>query len=109
MYLLQIEEYTDPVSYTKVTDKDGNIILEKKPAYNTVYDEATAFVMTDMLKDVCRPSRRPNEANSSKTWNYKECENQIIPTQVRPEPLMMIKTGGLSVIQNTTLVLLVWL
>ena len=45
--------YYEPVSYTKVTDKDGNILLEKKPSYNAVYDEATAFIMTDMLKDVC--------------------------------------------------------
>ncbi|HHV97901.1 MAG TPA: PBP1A family penicillin-binding protein [Clostridiaceae bacterium] len=74
--------YYDPVSYTKVTDKDGNIILEKKPAYNTVYDEATAFVMTDMLKDVCRPSRRPNEAGgtAARLGTIRNAKNQIIPT-----------------------------
>lgn len=51
--------YYKPMSYTKVTDKDGNTIIENKPEYNFVYNEGTAFLMTDMLKDVCRPSRRP--------------------------------------------------
>ena len=74
--------YYEPVSYTKVTDKDGNIILEKKPAYNTVYDEATAFIMTDMLKDVCRPSRRPGESGgtAAKLGTIVNAKNQVIPT-----------------------------
>ena len=74
--------YYEPVSYTKVTDKDGNIILEKKPAYNTVYDEATAFVMTDMLKDVCRPSRRAGELGGTAAvlGTIKNAKSQVIPT-----------------------------
>ncbi|HOJ09339.1 MAG TPA: PBP1A family penicillin-binding protein [Clostridiales bacterium] len=74
--------YYEPVSYTKVTDKDGNIILEKKPAYNAVYDEATAFIMTDMLKDVCRSTRRPGElgGTAAKLGTIKNAKNEIIPT-----------------------------
>lgn len=44
--------YYEPTTYTKVEDASGNIILEKKPNYNIVYDEAAAFVMVNMLKDV---------------------------------------------------------
>ncbi len=47
--------YFKPITYTRVEDRDGNIILENKPEMNIAYDEATAFIMTDMMKDVCRP------------------------------------------------------
>ncbi|OPZ93287.1 MAG: Penicillin-binding protein 1A [Firmicutes bacterium ADurb.Bin419] len=48
--------YYEPTTYTKVEDMHGNIILEKKPAYNIVYDEAAAFIMVDMMKDVVNSS-----------------------------------------------------
>ena len=44
--------YYEPTTYTRVEDANGNVILEKKPQYNIVYDEAAAFVMVNMLKDV---------------------------------------------------------
>lgn len=44
--------YTEPISFTKVTDKDGNIIIEKKPIKNRVVSPQVAFIMTDMLKSV---------------------------------------------------------
>ena len=46
--------YIQPSTYVKVLDKDDNIVLEKKPKSNIVYEEATAFIMTNMLRDVCR-------------------------------------------------------
>ncbi|MDP4180844.1 MAG: PBP1A family penicillin-binding protein [Bacillota bacterium] len=47
--------YREPTTYTKVLDKDGNILLEKKPKTTVVYDnEGTSFIMTNMMKDVCR-------------------------------------------------------
>lgn len=44
--------YYEPTTYTKVEDANGNVILEKKPDYNIVYDEAAAFIMVNMMKDV---------------------------------------------------------
>ncbi|NSW89523.1 MAG: PBP1A family penicillin-binding protein [Firmicutes bacterium] len=74
--------YYEPISYTKVTDSNGNIILEKKPDFNVVYDEATAFLMTDMMKDVCRPSRRPGElgGTAARLGTITNSKNQVIPT-----------------------------
>ncbi|KNY27131.1 transglycosylase domain-containing protein [Pseudobacteroides cellulosolvens] len=47
--------YRDPITYTKVLDKDGNVLLEKKSKSTMVYDnEGTAFIMTRMMQDVCR-------------------------------------------------------
>ena len=41
-----------PVLYTKVTDADGNIILENKPKKTKVLDPEVAFIMQDMMQDV---------------------------------------------------------
>ncbi|NLL05760.1 MAG: PBP1A family penicillin-binding protein [Clostridiaceae bacterium] len=46
--------YYEPTTYTKVEDANGHIILEKKPDYRIVYDEAAAYVMVDMMKDVVK-------------------------------------------------------
>lgn len=48
--------YYEPTTYTRVEDMYGNILLEKKPAYNIVYDEAAAYIMADMMKDVVNTS-----------------------------------------------------
>ena len=42
--------YTEPCSYTKVTDSKGNVILEKDPETAQVFDEGVAFIMTDILQ-----------------------------------------------------------
>jgi len=47
--------YYEPITYTKVYDSDKNILLEKKQEYHAAYNETTAFIMTDMLKEVCKP------------------------------------------------------
>lgn len=44
--------YCKPITYTKVLDMNGNVLLENKPQYTIVYDEATAYIITDILKDV---------------------------------------------------------
>ncbi|MDQ2086937.1 PBP1A family penicillin-binding protein [Herbivorax sp. ANBcel31] len=44
--------YFEPVTYTKVLDINGDVLLENKPESTIVYDETTAFIMTDMMKDV---------------------------------------------------------
>lgn len=42
--------YTSPVSYTKVTNKNGDIILERTPETHRVLDEGAAFIMRDILR-----------------------------------------------------------
>jgi penicillin-binding protein 1A len=44
--------YTEPVSYTKVTNKRGEVILEKAPKQEKIMDEGVAFIMQDMLRSV---------------------------------------------------------
>lgn len=52
--------YLEPISYTKVVDRNGNILLDKlkdpdiKQQSNIVYSNQTAFVMTNILENVCR-------------------------------------------------------
>lgn len=46
--------FFEPSTYTRVEDKDGNVILEKKPKSNIVYDETSAYIMTNMMRDVVR-------------------------------------------------------
>jgi len=48
--------YYEPMTYTKVLDMKGNVILEKKPKSTIVYDETAAYVMVDMLKSVVSES-----------------------------------------------------
>lgn len=42
--------HVEPTTYTKVTDAQGNILLEKNPEETKVFDETVAFIMTDILK-----------------------------------------------------------
>ncbi|PNT93715.1 transglycosylase domain-containing protein [Clostridium thermosuccinogenes] len=50
--------YMEPITYTQVLDNDGSVLLDKKKTecvkqkQTIVYDEATAFVMTDLLRSV---------------------------------------------------------
>lgn len=44
--------YTQPYAYTRVLDADGKILLENRPVFSQVYKPETAWVMTDILKDV---------------------------------------------------------
>lgn len=39
-----------PVCYTKVEDREGNIVLEGKPEQVQALDEGVAWIMTDLLK-----------------------------------------------------------
>ncbi len=47
--------YNEPIFYTRILNSDGTVLLENKSEYRTVYDEAAAWLMTDMLKEVTRP------------------------------------------------------
>lgn len=45
-------EYIRPYTYTKVEDKDGNVLIEKTPEKNRAFKEETAEVMTYLLQSV---------------------------------------------------------
>lgn len=42
--------YTTPISYTSVTNKKGEILLEKVAEKESVMDRGVAFIMTDILR-----------------------------------------------------------
>ena len=44
--------YNKPVTYTKVIDSSGKIILENKPQNKRAMSEETAYIMTDMMSGV---------------------------------------------------------
>ncbi|MDO4622806.1 MAG: transglycosylase domain-containing protein [Eubacteriales bacterium] len=44
--------YNSPIFYTKVTDHEGNIILENTSTSRQVFKDSTAWLMTDALRDV---------------------------------------------------------
>lgn len=44
--------YTEPYAYTKVTDSEGNLVIESLPQKYRVFTEETSFLMTNMLQDV---------------------------------------------------------
>lgn len=46
--------FSEPITYTKVVDRDGKVILEKKPEMNIVYNETSAYIMNDMLQSVVK-------------------------------------------------------
>lgn len=45
-------QYIEPILYTKITDKDGNLIMENVPETHHVIKKTTAWLLTDMMKDV---------------------------------------------------------
>ena len=49
-------EYKEPLSFTRVVDDNGNVILDANAVRNThrVYKESTAYMLIDMLTDAVR-------------------------------------------------------
>lgn len=46
--------YSDPIMYTKVTDRKGNTVLEKTSSQSKALSPQAAYIMVDMMKDVVR-------------------------------------------------------
>jgi penicillin-binding protein 1A len=67
--------YLEPVTYVKVTDKDGKVLLESKTVQkkNIAYKESTAYIMTSMLRDVVE---RGTATSHVKVINSKK---EVIP------------------------------
>lgn len=46
--------YNEPISFIKVEDKSGNVIINNIPERHTVVNESVAFLMTDILESAIR-------------------------------------------------------
>lgn len=46
--------YVKPISFTKILDKDGNVILENRPFKDKVLSEQVSYLMVDIMKGVVR-------------------------------------------------------
>ena len=57
--------YCEPVYYTKILDKDGNTIIERKPSRKQVMKETTAWLLTDSMEDVLESYGTGSPANFS--------------------------------------------
>lgn len=44
--------YIKPISFTKILDKDGNVIFENKPEKSKVLSEQVSYLMVDIMKGV---------------------------------------------------------
>lgn len=57
-------KYVEPILYTKIVDRDNNVILEKTPKSHTVISESTASMLTDMMEDVIKQGTGRSIASS---------------------------------------------
>lgn len=57
--------YTQPVSFTKVLDRHGNVILDNTPEKHRVISEQVAYMMIDIMKGVVRGGTGGNAALSN--------------------------------------------
>lgn len=49
--------YTRPRFYTRILDRNGEVLLENEPETHEVLEESTAFLLTDAMKASLEPSR----------------------------------------------------
>lgn len=56
--------YIKPISFTKILDKDGNVLFENKPVKEKVLSEQVSYLMVDIMKGVVRGGTGGNAALS---------------------------------------------
>ena len=61
--------YIKPLSFNKVLDKDGNILLDIKPKTNKVVSKEVAFIMSD---GIARRAQIPNMPTAGKTGTTQD-------------------------------------
>jgi len=67
--------YYQPITYAKVEDQYGNVLLENKEIKPvTVYDEEAAYIMNSMLQDVC------TSGTAAGYGTIKNAKGETIPT-----------------------------
>ena len=64
--------YTEPISYTKITNRKGEVLIERTPTKTEVFNRGVAFIMTDILRSVVteglgRGAAIPNQPVGGKT------------------------------------------
>ncbi|MDK2814821.1 MAG: penicillin-binding protein [Thermoanaerobacter sp.] len=72
--------YTTPITFTKVTDSEGNLILENKPLRHVVLSEQSAYILTSMMQDVVKygtgsRAKLPNMPVAGKTGTTDKYTN----------------------------------
>lgn len=73
-------QYIKPMFYTKITDSEGNIILENNPETTQVIKESTAYLLTSAMQDVvtsgtgtaCRLNNMPVAGKTGTTSDYRD-------------------------------------
>lgn len=70
-------KYLKPTSYTKVLDKDGNVLLENNPKETEVVSPEIAYIMTDILRTtvtngLAKRAQIPNMDTAGKTGTTQE-------------------------------------
>ena len=69
--------YTEPICYTTVTTKNGDIIISKEASHMEVMDESVASLMTDILRTVVTnglgsPAKLKSQPSAGKTGTTSE-------------------------------------
>jgi penicillin-binding protein 1A len=64
--------YVEPISFTKVLDKNGNVLIDNTPDENRVTSEQVAYIMGDILRTtvtngIATRAKMPNMAVAGKT------------------------------------------
>ncbi|HHW57805.1 MAG TPA: penicillin-binding protein [Clostridia bacterium] len=64
--------YTSPITFTKIIDSTGNVIIENKPFQHMVLTPQNAYILTSMMQDVVKygtgtNARLPNMPVAGKT------------------------------------------
>jgi penicillin-binding protein 1A len=71
-------EYIEPISFTLITDSDGNVILDNTESQESrqVFKESTAWLIVDLLEDVVEKGTGKNARISGMTVGGKTGTNQ---------------------------------
>lgn len=69
--------YIEPVAFTKILDKDGQVLIDKTPKQNTVVSAQTAYVMSDILRTtvsngIAGRAQVPNMPTGGKTGTTQD-------------------------------------
>ena len=62
--------YIEPTFYTKVTDSEGNVVLQANQETRTVMSSATAYIVKDILVEVVRSG---TGGMAAIFWNKRRC------------------------------------
>lgn len=69
--------YVEPIAFTKILDKDGNLLLDNVPKKNTVVSPQIAYIMSDILRTtvtngIAGRAQVPNMPTAGKTGTTQD-------------------------------------